>query len=125
MKQVLRSGVGRLKLALPILLVCGLSNAGPVVHQFGLWRTAGTGAEKLSLYWGWTNGFLQARGQRTTELVTCLEGMTAEQAIAMVDKYYKDHPEKWSRPFGEQLLEALTVAGGPCEGKNPLAPRAN
>jgi len=43
----------------------------------------------------------------------------------VIDKRYKDHPEKWSHPITQQLLEALTVKGGPCEGENPLPPDSN
>ena len=97
--------------------------ANPVVHQFKLWAI-GTQNDKLLLYWGWTNGFFQGRGQRGVALETCLEGIAGDQVVAMIDKQYKDHPEKWSDPFGTQVIEALTIAGGPCEGKNPFAPDA-
>jgi hypothetical protein len=109
------------RLTLVILLACGLLNAAPSVHKFELWGK-GTELEKLNLYLGWTNGFLMAKGARGLELANCLDGMTYEQDISMIDKRYKDHPELWSHPFGEQILEALTMAGGPCEGKNPLIP---
>ena len=109
-----------LMLVLAIMLTSGLLRADPVVHKFELWGK-GTNLDRLNLYWGWTNGFLQARGPRGVELDTCLESMTTEQAIAMIDKRYKDHPELWSHPLGEQILDALTVEGGPCQGKNPLA----
>jgi hypothetical protein len=38
----------------------------------------------------------------------------------MIDKRFKDHPEKWSNPLTQQFLEALTVPGSACEGKNPF-----
>jgi hypothetical protein len=107
-------------LALAILLACGISHADPVAHKFELWGRV-TESDKINLYFGWTNGFLQARGPRAVGLLTCLESMTTTQAIAMIDKHYKDHPELWSHPLGEQILDALTVEGGPCQGKNPLA----
>jgi hypothetical protein len=110
-----------LGLTLAILLTCGLLHAESVIHKFELWAI-GTESDKLSLYWGWTNGFLQARGPRGLDLANCLSGMTTTQAIAMIDKRYKDHPELWSHPLGEQILDALTVDGSPCQGKNPLAP---
>ena len=97
----------------------GFINAQPVLHKFELWKS-NTVTEKMSLYWGWTNSFFQARGERALKLVDCLDTMSYEQAIAMIDKHYKDHPEKWSRGLGEQILEALTMSGSPCEGKNPL-----
>jgi len=111
---------------LGIILCCGFLNAESVLHKFELWEP---GIEfkkdtraiwKMGLYWGWTNGFLQKRGPKGGPLVDCLETMSTDQAIAMVDKYYKDHPEKWSGVFSEQILAALTVAGSPCEGKTPL-----
>jgi hypothetical protein len=58
-------------------------------------------------------------GQPRSE--TCeLSGGRSEQATAMIDKRKNDHPEKSCRPLTEQMLEALTSGGGPCEGKNPL-----
>lgn len=108
------------KLILATLLVCTSVNADPVLHKFELWGTMKSPLEKLIFYQGWTNGFLAARGPRGLELATCLDGLSGEQAVAMIDKRYKNHPEQWSRPIGEQVLQALTVEGGPCEGKNPL-----
>jgi hypothetical protein len=105
--------------ALAILLACGLIHAAPALHSFELWGKR-TDTEKLYLYLGWSNGFLAARGPRGMELANCLESITYDQAIAMIDKRYKDHPELWSHPLGEQILDALTVDGGPCQGKNPL-----
>lgn len=102
-------------------LLCNSSFASPVLYTFRIWEWAKTDIEKTALFWGWTNGFLQARGHGATALADCLEQkMTTDQAIAMITKYYNGHPEKWSSPFGDQILEALTVEGGPCEGKNPL-----
>jgi hypothetical protein len=94
------------------------------VHKFQLWGTMKP-LEKLIFYQGWTNGFFAARGQIGLELATCLDKVDSDQAIAMIDKRYKDHPEKWSHPITQQLLEALTVKGGPCEGENPLPPDSN
>jgi hypothetical protein len=50
----------------------------------------------------------------------CLETLTYDQAIAMIDKRFKDHPEKWSSLITPEILEALTVPGSACEGKNPF-----
>jgi len=38
----------------------------------------------------------------------------ADQAIAMIDKYYQDHPERWTIPLGQALVEALMIENGPC-----------
>lgn len=110
-----------LRIATATTALCALAIASPVVHKFELWGTASrTYGEKVSLYWGWTNGFFQARGQTGAGLLECLQGIDYDQAVAMIDKHYKDHPEKWSRPMGEQFIEALTVRGGPCDGKSPF-----
>jgi hypothetical protein len=45
--------------------------------------------------------------------------MPYDQAVAMIDKYYDDHPERWSNDLGDGIVQALTVAGGPCSGKAP------
>ncbi len=107
---------------LPVILVaCSQLVADPVMHKFSVWDI-GSDGEKLNLYIGWTNGFLHGRGPEILPLLSCLEEMTTVQAVAMVNKYYKDHPEKWSSPLTLQILEALTVRGGPCENKNPFVP---
>jgi len=94
--------------------------AEPVMHKFEIWGKDTTQLQKLFLYWGWTNGFLQGRGQPGLQLAECIEGMSYDQAIAMIDKRYKNHPEWWSRPLGEQILESLTEAGSPCSALHPL-----
>jgi hypothetical protein len=104
------------RLVLMILLVCAPVNADPVLHKFEYWGKI-TSLEKLAFYMGWTNGFLPGKGP---QLADCLSGISSDQSIAMIDKRYKDHPEKWSNPVGWEMLQALTAKGGPCEGKNPL-----
>lgn len=44
--------------------------------------------------------------------------VSSEQAIAMIDKYYHQNPEKWSIGIGDAIIEALSVKGSPCETKN-------
>jgi hypothetical protein len=103
-----------------VLLTCAPLQADPVVHKFQIWGTMKNPLEKLIFYQGWTNGFLVARGPGGLELANCLDSdLSIDQAIAMIDKQYKEHPENWSRPITDQILHALTVEG-PCEGKNPL-----
>jgi hypothetical protein len=53
------------------------------------------------------------------EFAGCLESMEYAQAVALIDKYYKDHPELWQQPLAEMLAKALTAAGTACEGKRP------
>ena len=110
----------RLVIITCVILVSAPLRAERVVHTFALWGQLKE-IEKLFFYAGWTNGFFQGRGSRGLELAECLEGITRSQATAMIDKAYKDHPEKWSRPLGEQVIAALTVDGGPCQGKNPFS----
>jgi hypothetical protein len=100
------------------LLAVVSAQASGVIQRFQYWGTVNQ-LEKLILYNGWTNGFFAARGSRGLELADCLETVTSEQAIAMIDKRHKDHPEKWSHPITQQVLEVLTVEGGPCAGKIP------
>lgn len=115
-----RNGMGIL-VVLMALLACASAQADPLVHKFQLWGAMKNSEEKLIFYQGWTNGFLVARGPSGLELANCLDtNLSVEQAIAMIDKQYKGHPENWSRPITEQILQALTASGGPCEGKNPL-----
>lgn len=108
------------KLIVLYLFALQLLDADHVLHKFQVWGAMKSEGEKLAFYYGWTNGFFHARGAHSAVFVDCLEEMTSDQAIAILDKYYTEHPEKWSRPLGEQMLEALTVKGGTCEGKNPL-----
>jgi hypothetical protein len=100
------------------LMAFCVGGAAPVVHKFELWTavTEGDAVKRSLLLTGWTNGFIQARGAEGLRLAACLETMSYDQMVAMVDKYYKDHPERWSRPFGEEVLNALTVNGSRCEG---------
>jgi hypothetical protein len=108
-----------MKLRWLIMLVAYVLGASPVIHKFIIWKVMNE-HEKAVIYGGWTNGFLQGRDASAAPLATCLEAMGREQAIATIDKYFKEHPERWSRLFGEQVLEALTAEGGPCEGKKPI-----
>jgi len=101
------------------LFVSTLLIADPVIHHFEIWRERSF-SEKLSLYTGWINGFLLARGEFGPPLVDCLSKLTYTQAVAMIDKYFNDHPERWNATLGEGILEAMTVPGTTCQGKSPL-----
>jgi len=92
----------------------------PVVHQFALWGQMKNDLEKLDLYLGFTNGFFAGpRSQNFVSLLNCLEKLSADQAIAMVDKYYKENPQRWSEPLAYGIAEGLTVPDGPCRNLNP------
>jgi hypothetical protein len=110
----------RLALITCVILVNASLRAEYVFHNFVLWGQLKE-VEKIVFYTGRKNGFFQGRGTaRGLELAECLENITTSQAIAMIDKTYKDHPEKWSHPIGEQVIAALTVNGGPCQGLDPF-----
>jgi hypothetical protein len=116
-----------LKIAFALAAVTGIALGDPVLQTFGVWAANQTYQEKASLYHGWTNGFLSAaksyanqkQQERIIEFAGCLEGMEYAQAVAVIDKYYKDHPELWQRPLAEMLTKALTAPGTACEGKGP------
>ena len=91
-------------------------------HKFEYWGQISRD-ERLAFYNGWTNGFLFAQEEKGLPLANCLVKVSYGQALAMVDKYYKDHPEKWSNPISVGVLEALTVKDGPCPGS--FVPRSH
>ena len=112
-------------ITLAILAASMLANAAPAVHAFRVWGMASDTQkraydEKLAIYIGWSNGYFSGRGAQAFPLRSCVEdNIPYDQAIAMIDKYYDDHPEKWSNDLSDVILQVLTVAGGPCSGKAP------
>lgn len=99
----------------------------PRVHKFQLWGTLGTEVDKINFFTGFTNGLfasgvnvLECNGNQPTkkpmyECILFSKDLELHQAIAMIDKYYKENPEKWGDPIGFAIRDALTVKGGPCE----------
>jgi hypothetical protein len=78
---------------LVVLLTCTPLQADPVVHKFQLWGTMKDPTQKLIFYLGWTNGFLVAKGLGGLDLAKRLDSdLGIDQALAMIDKQYKDHP---------------------------------
>jgi len=65
--------------------------------------------------------FLADHDERAKDFYTCLNKISNNQSIAMIDKYYQQHPERLSNNLGSEILLAMTASGGPCEGKNPLS----
>lgn len=47
------------------------------------------------------------------EASSCLTGMPYSQIVAIVDKYVKDHPEKWHHPMADTIFGALWTT---CKG---------
>jgi hypothetical protein len=112
-------------IALAILATSTLAYADPAVHMFRVWgmppdMQKRAYEEKLAMYTGWSNGYFSGRGAPAFPLRKCIEdNIPYSQAIAMIDKYHDDHPEKWSNDLSDGIVQALTVAGGPCSGKAP------
>ena len=50
-----------------------------------------------------------------------MKNIPTKQAVAMIDKYYKDNPQRWSTLLTVAIIEALTVKDGPCPDINPWA----
>ena len=83
----------------------------PLIEQFYVWATLTTDS-KLTFYNGWANGlFTTTKDPRTLALGHCLEKLSFTQIQAMVDKRSANH-----NPISTEMIEALTVAGSPCEG---------
>jgi hypothetical protein len=77
---------------------------------------------KLYLYAGFTNGFFSAPSsdKGKAALADCImKNIPIQQALAMIDKYYKDNPERWNTLLAVGINQALTVKDGPCPGINP------
>jgi len=82
----------------------------------------GPGTEDI-FYQGWIDGFFIAKApglddkeiRERANLENCLSTIDIMQAVTIIDKYYRAHPEKWSNPAGLEILQDLT-SSGPCVG---------
>jgi hypothetical protein len=102
-----------------VLLGSGATTAraasDPFVHRLRVWGGLSTQIEKVDFVIAFTNGLFYGNPEETAHLRTCMnDNMTYEQAVAMIDKYYADHPERWNQPLAQEVVIALTVQGGPC-----------
>jgi hypothetical protein len=107
------------------------SASDPVIHKLELWGKFDE-MRKFDFYIGFTNGLVSGAGAPlrsddtpARQLLSCFLDTTrpsTQQAIAMMDKYYRENPEKWSMPIGQAIIDALLVKGGPCASK-PAAVR--
>jgi hypothetical protein len=87
-----------------------------LIQKFDLWGTL-TPDSKLAFYSGWANGlFTTTKDPGTLALGRCLEKLTFQQILAMIDKQYADHREGYKNPISMEFIEAVTVTGSPCEG---------
>ena len=88
----------------------------PLIQDFDLWGTLSPDSQ-LTFYSGWANGLLTTtKDSGALALRGCLEKMTFKQILLMIDKRYADHHEAFHNPIGTEMIQALTVAGSPCEG---------
>ncbi len=94
----------------------GTHNVSPVIEKFDVWGGLNHDS-KVIFYSGWANGlFTSTEDPGTLALGRCLENLSFEQIVAMVDKRHADHREAFHNPIGTEIIRAVTVAGGPCEG---------
>ncbi len=93
-----------------------------VFFSFGAWQKLHNDSDKSFMYIGFVNGFFAGdRSVRYDSLAKCIERhISPDQAIAMIDKYSTDNPQRWSVPLPMGVAEALTVKDGPCPGLNPF-----
>jgi hypothetical protein len=123
-----------LLVAAVIFCFCGVELSAehiPRTHKFQLWGTLDHEMDKLNFFIGFTNGLvasgvtvLECNGNQPArrplyECVLFSKELDLDQAIAMIDKYYKENPGKWGDPIGSAIIDALTVNGGPCAGTAP------
>ncbi len=88
----------------------------PLIEKFDIWGTLKPDS-KLAFYSGWANGlFTTTKDPGTLTLGRCLEKLSFQQIVAMVDKRSADHREGFKNPISTEMIEAVTVAGSPCEG---------
>ena len=96
-------------------------NVSPVIEKFDAWGGLTPDSKlidrKLILYSGWSNGlFTTTKDPATLALGRCLQNLSFEQIVATIDKRFADHREVIHNPISTEIIKALTVAGGPCEG---------
>jgi hypothetical protein len=92
------------------------------VHFFESWGKLPNKTYKTVFLMGFSNGFAYGlsdapMSSSNEKRFDCLfkSGPDPEQAVAMIDKYYQDHPEQWKTSLGDAIFKALTVSGSPCQ----------
>lgn len=88
----------------------------PLIEKFDIWGGL-TPDSKLLFYSGWAHGlFTTTKDPGTLALGRCLEKLSFQQILAMIDKRSADRREGFKNPIGTETIEAVTVRGSPCEG---------
>jgi len=105
--------------------VASAQNDVPEDHKifffFDAWKSLPTHDSKSFLYIGFVNGYFAGdRSKKYDNLAKCVEkNISVDQALAMIDKYSKENPQRWSSPLPMGIVESLTVRDGPCPDLNP------
>jgi hypothetical protein len=88
----------------------------PLIVPFDIWINLQPDS-KVLFYSGWANGlFTNAKDPGTLALGRCLEKLSFQQILPMIDKRLADHREGLHNPISTELIEAVTATGSPCEG---------
>ena len=77
-------------------------------------RSIGTDFQDSSMFQGYVTSIADTFDGGTLFCIPV--GATAGQLIAVVSKYVKEHPERWSEN-GARLVQVSFVLAFPCEGK--------
>ena len=97
-------------------LSVSFSLPSPLIEPFDIWISL-TPESKLFFYSGWANGlFTTTKDPGTLALGRCVEKLTFQQILPMIDKRLADHREGLHNPISRELIEAVTATGSPCEG---------
>jgi hypothetical protein len=90
--------------------------SSPLIQKFDLWGNL-TPESKLFFYSGWASGlFTTTKDPGTLALGRCLQKLSFQQILAMIDKRYAGEREGFENPISTEMIEAVTVTGSPCEG---------
>ena len=117
-KSAYRRRLGRLCLLL-VLVLC-LEPCSAIAITGNQWRQYSEDAKGFYLTglfdaWNFSDALQDASGKVILSSVKpCLGNMTYDQLIAILDKYMKEHPERWNQQLTLILLPAL---GGACQGQ--------
>jgi hypothetical protein len=88
----------------------------PLIEKFDIWGPLPPDS-KLLFYSGWANGlFTTTKDPGTLTLGRCLEKLSFQQILAMIDKRSAGHRERLHNPISTEIIEAVTATASPCEG---------
>lgn len=108
------------RLCLILVLILCLQPCSAIAITGNQWRQyseESKGFYLIGLFDGWTfsDALQDESGKAILPLLTsCLKTMTYEQMIAIIEKYMKEHPERWHQELTLLILPAL---GGACRSQ--------